>query len=241
MTAPTTDSTRKPCCCHSAGGHRACLPQWNGRGRTRPQACQWTEHEGPCPTCRARRWESTAVLEAPLSSPGPAGCAHGRARSWADMRGQDRSGCGQGDKRGVRGPGLPQEGLCVCAPPCLPLSLPHALPKELPAPPPRGGTYRLPHPLGGGAYRLPLPPRGGAYYCPAHREVGPTAAPGSGPGPPPPRLGEDSAPAGALSPQVSPELPPAKAPWGSPTSRPAPTWLMCQAHGYGVRGASATI
>ena len=187
-------------------GSRGCEALLTGRlrllCRTRPQACQWTEHEGPCPTCRARRWESTAVLEAPLSSPGPAGCAHGRARSWADMRGQDRSGCGQGDKRGVRGPGLPQEGLCVCAPPCLPLSLPHALPKELPAPPPRGGTYRLPHPLGGGAYRLPLPPRGGAYYCPAHREVGPTAAPGSGPGPPPPRLGEDSAPAGALSPQV---------------------------------------
>ena len=38
MIAPTTDYARKPCCCHSAGGHSVCLPQWNGRGRTRPQA-----------------------------------------------------------------------------------------------------------------------------------------------------------------------------------------------------------
>ncbi|CAI9173446.1 unnamed protein product [Rangifer tarandus platyrhynchus] len=52
------------------------------------------------------------------------------------------------------------------------------------------------------------------------------------PVPPPPRLGEDSAPAGAPSPSVSPEPPPAKAPWGSPTSSPPPNRLMCQAHGY---------
>lgn len=34
-----------------------------------------------------------------------------------------------------------------------------------------------------------------------------------------------------LSPQVSPEAPPAKAQWGFPTSRPPPTRLLCQAPG----------
>ncbi|XP_055264821.1 skin secretory protein xP2-like [Moschus berezovskii] len=144
--------------------------------------------------------------------------------------------------------------------------LPTAPPQEVgptAAPPPGGGAYRLPRPKRWGL-RLPRPqevgptdcpaPRGGAYGYPAPRRWGyGCPAPrgvqaGSGepptqedPGLPPPRLGEGSVPAGVPPPRVSPVPPPAKAPWGSPTSLPPPTRLMCQAHGYGVTGASANI
>ena len=81
MTAPTTDSTRKPCCCHSAGGHRACLPQWNGRGRTRPQAWRRRSEQraGSKAGEAAPGWENGYSIQRPPDARGSWGgnrCRH---------------------------------------------------------------------------------------------------------------------------------------------------------------------
>ena len=113
-----------------------------------PQASQWNEREGPRPTCRARCWESTALWKHPsahqaLQAAHTAGPGAGLTRR--DRTGQAADG---GDRRGVRGPGLPREGLC-----------PTLSARQPPTRPPRGDSCAAPEV---GPSDCPAP-QGGAY------------------------------------------------------------------------------